>query len=82
MWAHDIDGPEYRRLEGIRGSWVMAMEPIVLAFETSCDETAVAVVQGRRILSNVLSSQVELHERFGGVVPEVAARLTSRRSAH
>jgi N6-L-threonylcarbamoyladenine synthase len=52
----------------------MAMEPIVLAFETSCDETAVAVVQGRRILSNVLSSQVELHERFGGVVPEVAAR--------
>jgi N6-L-threonylcarbamoyladenine synthase len=52
----------------------MAMEPTVLAFETSCDETAVAVVQGRRILSNVLSSQVELHERFGGVVPEVAAR--------
>lgn len=48
--------------------------PTVLAFETSCDETAVAVVRGQEVLSNVLSSQVELHARFGGVVPEVAAR--------
>ncbi len=48
--------------------------PTVLAFETSCDETAVAVVEGRRVLSNLLSSQVEAHARFGGVVPEVAAR--------
>ena len=46
----------------------------ILAFETSCDETGVAVVEGDRILSNVLSSQVDLHARFGGVVPEVAAR--------
>ena len=46
----------------------------ILAFETSCDETAVAVVVGDRVLSNVLSSQVELHSPFGGVVPEVAAR--------
>lgn len=50
------------------------MKPTVLAFESSCDETAVAVVRGTEILSNVLSSQVELHSRFGGVVPEVAAR--------
>lgn len=50
------------------------MNPTVLAFETSCDETAVAVVRGREMLSNVLSSQVGLHARFGGVVPEVAAR--------
>lgn len=50
------------------------MNPTVLAFETSCDETAVAVVRGTQILSNVLSSQVDLHARFGGVVPEVAAR--------
>ena len=48
--------------------------PTVLAFETSCDETAVGVVRGREVLSNVLSSQVGLHARFGGVVPEVAAR--------
>jgi len=50
------------------------MRPLVLAFETSCDETAVAVVQGTTSLSNVLSSQIDLHARFGGVVPEVAAR--------
>jgi tRNA N6-adenosine threonylcarbamoyltransferase len=47
----------------------------VLGIETSCDETAVAVVEdGRTILSNLLSSQAHLHERFGGVVPEEAAR--------
>jgi N6-L-threonylcarbamoyladenine synthase len=50
------------------------MIPLVLAFETSCDETAVAVVKGSDTLSSVLSSQVDLHSRFGGVVPEVAAR--------
>ena len=48
--------------------------PTVLAFETSCDETAVAVVRGQEVLSNVLASQVDIHARFGGVVPEVAAR--------
>jgi len=50
------------------------VRPLILAFETSCDETAVAVVQGTTPLSNVLSSQIDLHARFGGVVPEVAAR--------
>ena len=48
---------------------------LLLGIETSCDETAVAVVaDGRRILSNVISSQVEVHARYGGVVPEVASR--------
>jgi N6-L-threonylcarbamoyladenine synthase len=47
----------------------------ILAIETSCDETAAAVVEdGRRILSNVVSSQAEIHARYGGVVPEVASR--------
>ncbi len=47
----------------------------VLGIETSCDETAVAVVEdGRAVLSNLIASQVDLHARFGGVVPEVAAR--------
>ncbi len=47
----------------------------IMGIETSCDETAVAVVEdGRAILSNLIASQVDLHERFGGVVPEVAAR--------
>ena len=50
------------------------IKPTILAFETSCDETAVAVVRGTEVLSNVLSSQIDLHSRFGGVVPEVAAR--------
>jgi len=50
------------------------MKPVILAFETSCDETAVAVVRGTEALSNIISSQVDLHERFGGVVPELAAR--------
>jgi N6-L-threonylcarbamoyladenine synthase len=47
----------------------------VLAVETSCDETAAAVVDdGRRVISSVVSSQVELHARYGGVVPELASR--------
>lgn len=47
----------------------------ILAIETSCDDTAVAVVdQGRKVLCNVISSQAYLHEKTGGVVPEVAAR--------
>ncbi|MDY6877905.1 MAG: tRNA (adenosine(37)-N6)-threonylcarbamoyltransferase complex transferase subunit TsaD [Chloroflexota bacterium] len=47
----------------------------ILAIETSCDETAAAVVEdGRRILSNVVASQVELHARYGGIFPEVASR--------
>lgn len=47
----------------------------VLGIETSCDETAAAVVEdGERLLSNVIASQVNLHARYGGVVPEVAAR--------
>jgi N6-L-threonylcarbamoyladenine synthase len=47
----------------------------VLGIETSCDETAVAVVEdGRTVLANLISSQAHLHERYGGVVPEVASR--------
>lgn len=50
-------------------------EAIILGIETSCDETAASVVvDGRRILSNIVSSQVELHARYGGVVPEIASR--------
>lgn len=48
---------------------------LVLGIETSCDETSAAVVaDGKKLLSNVISSQMELHRRFGGVVPEVASR--------
>ncbi|MEO0406577.1 MAG: tRNA (adenosine(37)-N6)-threonylcarbamoyltransferase complex transferase subunit TsaD, partial [Cyanobacteria bacterium P01_A01_bin.135] len=44
----------------------------VLAIETSCDETAVAIVENRNIHASIVSSQVETHARYGGVVPEVA----------
>lgn len=48
---------------------------ITLAIESSCDETACAVLKnGREVLSNIISTQIELHKKFGGVVPEVASR--------
>ena len=47
----------------------------ILAIESSCDETAAAVVRnGREVLSNVISSQIDIHTLFGGVVPEIASR--------
>ncbi len=48
--------------------------PLVLGIETSCDETGVGIVRGTRLLANVISSSMDQHARFGGVVPEVAAR--------
>jgi N6-L-threonylcarbamoyladenine synthase len=49
--------------------------PLVLAIETSCDETAVAILRGTgELLAGGVASQIELHNRFGGVVPEVASR--------
>ena len=45
-----------------------------LGIETSCDETSVSVTKGRRVLSNVVSSSVHLHKKYGGVVPEIASR--------
>lgn len=49
-------------------------QSIVLGIETSCDETAVGIVSGRKLLANVISSSVTEHARFGGVVPEIASR--------
>ncbi|MGB3205505.1 MAG: tRNA (adenosine(37)-N6)-threonylcarbamoyltransferase complex transferase subunit TsaD [Crinalium sp.] len=46
----------------------------VLAIETSCDETAVAVVKKRQVLSSIVASQISIHQQYGGVVPEVASR--------
>jgi N6-L-threonylcarbamoyladenine synthase len=48
--------------------------PIVLGIETSCDETGIGIVQGNKLLANVISSSMDQHARFGGVVPEIAAR--------
>ena len=60
-----------RQAEKLRGQETVR----ILALETSCDETAAAVVEnGRTILSNVVFSQIDLHELYGGVVPEIASR--------
>lgn len=53
----------------------MKKSSLILGIETSCDETAVAIVKnGREIISNVVASQIDSHKRFGGVVPEIASR--------
>ncbi len=53
-----------------------AEQPIILAIETSCDETAAAVLRGPGpiVMSNIISSQIPIHQKFGGVVPEIASR--------
>ncbi|WP_280794749.1 tRNA (adenosine(37)-N6)-threonylcarbamoyltransferase complex transferase subunit TsaD [Aurantimicrobium minutum] len=48
--------------------------PLVLGIETSCDETGIGIVRGRELLANVIASSMDEHARYGGVVPEVAAR--------
>ena len=56
------------------GKKIMA-DKLILAVESSCDETAAAVVKnGREVLSNIISSQIDLHTLYGGVVPEIASR--------
>src|ERR1700747_1463261 len=47
---------------------------LLLALETSCDETAIALLRGRKLLASEVASQIAEHEKFGGVVPEVASR--------
>ncbi len=49
-------------------------EPLVLGIESSCDETGVGIVRGRTLLANVIASSMDAHAKFGGVVPEIAAR--------
>jgi len=53
---------------------VNTREPLVLGIETSCDETGIGIVRGTTLLANVITSSMEEHARYGGVVPEVAAR--------
>ncbi|BAP86227.1 tRNA threonylcarbamoyladenosine biosynthesis protein Gcp [Paucilactobacillus hokkaidonensis JCM 18461] len=53
----------------------MTARNLILAFESSCDETSIAVVEdGKTILSNIIATQIDSHKRFGGVVPEIASR--------
>ena len=51
------------------------MDKIILGIESSCDETACSIVKnGRIVISNIISSQIDIHRKFGGVVPEIASR--------
>lgn len=69
-WEHEMN----IKLENIKKR--SFQDPVyILAIESSCDETSVAIVEnGEKILANVISSQIDIHRRFGGVVPEVASR--------
>lgn len=58
-----------QKLQTLRGK-----EGLILAIESSCDETAAAVTCGRKVLGGAVASQIEIHRRFGGVVPEIASR--------
>ena len=53
----------------------MKKDILTLGIESSCDETSVSVVKnGRKILSNIIDTQIPIHEKYGGVVPEIASR--------
>lgn len=59
----------------VDGGVIMYKDLLILGIETSCDETSAGVVRGgREVLSNVIYSQIEIHKRYGGVVPEIASR--------
>lgn len=55
------------------------MEPLILAIDTSCDETSAAVTFGRRVLANIISSQINIHKKYGGVFPALAKRAHQER---
>ena len=70
--AEERSGTDFGSLNSL-GTYTSS--PRILAIETSCDETAAAVIDGEgRLLANVIASQVDFHARFGGVVPEIASR--------
>jgi len=48
---------------------------LILAIESSCDETSVAITKDGKLLSNVINTQIEVHQKYGGVMPEIASRL-------
>ncbi|SVD22026.1 uncharacterized protein METZ01_LOCUS374880, partial [marine metagenome] len=52
----------------------MNNDPIILAIESSCDDTSAAVLKGRKVLSNIVANQ-EIHKKYGGIVPELASRI-------
>lgn len=65
----------HRNRKAMESSMKEQEEVLILAIESSCDETAAAVVKnGRTVLSNIINSQIDIHTLYGGVVPEIASR--------
>ena len=70
----------FRRAAGLENMSDLKKDITILAIESSCDETAASVVvNGRQVLSNVISSQIDIHTLYGGVVPEIASRKHTER---
>ena len=73
--AATASGDETTAPSALNSTLNPAKKPLILAIETSCDETAAAVIDGNEVLlSDVVASQIDFHARFGGVVPEIASR--------
>ena len=51
------------------------MDKIILAIESSCDETSIAILKNDELVANVISTQIAIHQKYGGVMPEIASRL-------
>lgn len=73
--AHGVGGMELEGHPDVEAAPHEVVRPLILAIESSCDETAAAIVDGSgNLVSDVVASQVDFHARFGGVVPEIASR--------
>jgi len=69
-----------KRMNRLRNEEMVNKDIVILAIESSCDETAASIVRnGREVLSNVISSQIDIHTLYGGVVPEIASRKHTER---
>ena len=50
-------------------------DTLILAIESSCDETSCAILKNNKLVANIVSTQIEVHQKYGGVMPEIASRL-------
>ena len=73
--SHDVGGMEMQDHKENETAPLKVTRPLIIAIESSCDETAVSIVDGDgNLLADIVASQIDFHSRFGGVVPEIASR--------
>ena len=73
--SHDVGGMEVQDHKENEAAPLKVMRPLIIAIESSCDETAASIVDGDgNLLADIVASQIDFHSRFGGVVPEIASR--------